>query len=75
MNIQDHPVIKELDKHLAGPYGDVLRLNPNAACELTYDLLKGDPEWVARSFEFSKYIYKRLWIDAKKEQVYNKRYR
>ena len=75
MNIEDHPVIKDLNKQLASPYGDLLRLSPNAACELTYERLKGDPEWVARSFEFSRYIYKRLWMDVKEEQRYNKRYR
>jgi len=74
MKVENHPVIKRLEKQLATPYGDLLRLNPNEACEIVYSQLVGDPEWVKNSTEYAQYIYRRLWVDAKSERSYSKRY-
>ena len=74
MRIEDHPVIKEFEKNLAGVYGDLMRLNPNEASDITYSQFKGCSEWEKNSTEYAKYIYRRLWMDAPSERKYSKRY-
>ena len=66
--IKNNPVIKKLNKMLSGEYGDILRLCPNETASLVFVQIAEYPEWKDNPMEFSKYIYERLWTDARVER-------